>query len=280
MVETYVLLDKAKNGFNTLNIGEKYVSSALKWLEQWLTDSQFEEYVPQIQYLIESQKWNFLLDSFYQVIPFGTGGRRGTVGIGPIVSTHGPYKPRPRDIANTFLSRFGDEVRKKGVVLTYDVRRYTEKGIYNPAISNPIMNLDAKDLAKAAAEVYAANGIKIFMFDGVRSTPLLSFAIRYLNAAAGDMFSASHNLPTDNGKKIYDHLGGQLIPPHDQILVDEVTENVHDILRIPMRKLKNRGLCNMFHLRWIMLLLNPFVMFLYHWKKVSGFYSLRCMALP
>jgi phosphoglucomutase len=237
-----VLLDKVKIGFNSLNIPEKYISSALKWLKTWLTDPQFEQYVPQIQYLIESQKWNFLLDSFYQVIPFGTGGRRGTVGIGPNRINPWTIQASAQGHCQYLLKQFGQEVRKKGVVLTYDVRKYTEKGVYDPDTLNPIMDLDAKDLAKAAAEVYAANGVKIYMFDGVRSTPALSFTIRYLKAAAGDMFSASHNLPTDNGKKIYDHLGGQLIPPHDQILVDEVTENVHEILRMPYNEAEKQGL--------------------------------------
>jgi phosphoglucomutase len=176
------------------------------------------------------------------VIPFGTGGRRGTVGIGPNRINPWTIQASAQGHCQYLFKQFGDEVRKKGVVLTYDVRKYTEKGVYDPDIFNPIMNLDAKDLAKAAAEVYAANGVKIFMFDGVRSTPELSFAIRYLNAAAGDMFSASHNLPTDNGKKIYDHLGGQLIPPHDQILVDEVTENVNEILRMPYDEAEKQGL--------------------------------------
>jgi phosphoglucomutase len=242
MDEINVLLNKTKNGFNTLNIAEKYVGSALKWLETWLTDPQFEDYVPQIRYLIESQKWNFLLDSFYQVIPFGTGGRRGTVGIGPNRINPWTIQASAQGHCQYLFKQFGDDIREKGVVLTYDVRKYTEKGVYNPDIINPIMNLDAKDLAKAAAEVYTANGVKIFMFNGVRSTPELSFAIRYLNAAAGDMFSASHNLPTDNGKKIYDHLGGQLIPPYDQILVDEVTENVNEILRMPYDEAEKQGL--------------------------------------
>jgi phosphoglucomutase/phosphomannomutase len=76
-------MEKAKDGFSTLDVSEKYINSALKWLDVWLTDPAFSEYVPQIQYLIETGRWNFLLDSFYQVIPFGTGGRRGLVGIGP-----------------------------------------------------------------------------------------------------------------------------------------------------------------------------------------------------
>jgi len=242
MDEINVLLKKTKNGFNTLNIAEKYADSALKWLESWLTDPQFEDYVPQIRYLIESEKWNFLLDSFYQVIPFGTGGRRGTVGIGPNRINPWTIQASAQGHCQYLFKQFGDEVKKKGVVLTYDVRKYTEKGVYDPDIFNPIMDLDAKDLAKAAAEVYAANGVGIYMFHDVRSTPALSFAIRYLKAAAGDMFSASHNLPTDNGKKIYDHLGGQLIPPHDQILVDEVTENVNEILRMPYDEAEKQGL--------------------------------------
>ncbi|UCF93647.1 MAG: phospho-sugar mutase, partial [Desulfobacterales bacterium] len=76
----------------------------------------------------------------------------------------------------------------------------------------------------------------------VRCTPELSFAIRHLRAVAGDMFSASHNLPTDNGKKVYDEHGGQLIPPHDQILVDEVTQNVADIQVMDYEEAQKRGL--------------------------------------
>ena len=82
-MNTNTLLAKAKEGFNTLDVSQKYVDAALKWLEVWLSDQMFSEYVHQIQYLIQNERWNFLLDAFYQVIPFGTGGRRGLVGIGP-----------------------------------------------------------------------------------------------------------------------------------------------------------------------------------------------------
>ena len=74
------------------------------------------------------------------------------------------------------------------------------------------------------------------MFQTLRSTPELSYAIRHLNAISGDMFSASHNLPTDNGKKVYDQFGGQLIPPEDQTLVDEVTGNVEEIKMLAFEK--------------------------------------------
>jgi phosphoglucomutase/phosphomannomutase len=83
MTNANALLNKAEHGFNSLEVSEKYVNSALKWLGTWLTDDSFKDYAPQITYLIEKEKWDFLLDSFYQVIPFGTGGRRGLVGVGP-----------------------------------------------------------------------------------------------------------------------------------------------------------------------------------------------------
>jgi phosphoglucomutase/phosphomannomutase len=183
----------------------------------------------QINYLIEKENWDFLLDSFYQIIPFGTGGRRGLVGIGPNRINIWTVQASAQGHAQYLIKQYGDQAKKQGVVLTYDVRKYTQKGIYDESLPNPVMNLDCKQLAVAAAEVYAANEIKVYMFEDVRTTPELSFAIRHLKTIAGDMFSASHNLPTDNGKKVYDNYGGQLIPPDDQTLVNEVTTNVKEI---------------------------------------------------
>jgi phosphoglucomutase/phosphomannomutase len=137
---------------------------------------------------------------------------------------------------------FGEEAKQQGVVLTYDVRKYVQKGIYDDAAPNPVMDLDGRQLAIAAAEVYTANQIKVYMYDETRSTPQLSFTIRHLKAVSGDMFSASHNLPTDNGKKVYDQHGGQLIPPDDQNLVDEVTQNVKEIKTLAFDTAKAQGL--------------------------------------
>ncbi len=77
------LIAKTQNGFNQLDMPAPVVADALEALEFWLTDEAFEHYRPQLEYLIDTQTWEFLLDAFYQVIPFGTGGRRGLVGIGP-----------------------------------------------------------------------------------------------------------------------------------------------------------------------------------------------------
>ena len=236
------LLTETGNGFSSLTISDKYAKAALKWLEVWLTDTNFKDYVPQIKYLIEKEKWNFLLDSFYQIIPFGTGGRRGLVGIGPNRINAWTIRSSAQGHSQYLIKQYGEKAGEKGIVLTFDVRKYTEKGVYDESRPNPVMNLTCKQLAVAAAEVYTANGIKIFLFENVRSTPELSFAIRYLKAISGDMFSASHNLPTDNGKKVYDEFGGQLIPPHDQELVDEVTQNVREIKALAFDKAKAKGL--------------------------------------
>ena len=241
MSETAAIIEQVRAGFKTLDVSAEHQNEALKWLEMWLTDNIFRDYVPQIKYLIESEKWDFLLDAFYQVIPFGTGGRRGLVGIGPNRINPWTIQASAQGHAQYLVNQYGEEAKERGVVLSYDVRKYTQKGVYDDSLDNPIMNLDGPQLAEAAAAVYAANDIKVYIFDGARSTPELSFAIRYLNAVSGDMFSASHNLPTDNGKKVYDQHGGQLIPPDDQILVDEVTNNVNKIESMDFGEAKKIG---------------------------------------
>jgi phosphoglucomutase len=242
MPETAALLEKAGAGFETVDVADHYRTSALKWLETWLTDKAFEAYVPQIAYLIERHEWDFLLDAFYQVIPFGTGGRRGLVGIGPNRINPWTIQASAQGHSQYLIQQYGASANERGIVLTYDVRKYTQKGVYSEDLPNPVMNLDGRKLAEAAAQVYAANGVRVYMFDDVRTTPELSFAIRFLNAVSGDVFSASHNLPTDNGKKVYDEFGGQLVPPHDQNLVDEVTRNVTGIQTMDFEAAQNQGL--------------------------------------
>ncbi len=241
-MNTQDLLARVQDGLNTLDVSSKYKTAALKWIEVWLTEAAYQDYRPQIGFLIENAKWDFLLDSFYQVIPFGTGGRRGLVGVGPNRINTWTIQASAQGHSQYLINLYGDEARRRGVVLTFDVRRYTQQGLYSKNLPNPVMNLDGKQLAEAAARVYAANAIKVYMFADIRSTPGLSFAIRHLNAISGDMFSASHNLPTDNGKKVYDLHGGQLIPPEDQTLVNEVTQNVSEIKTMDLETAKSQGL--------------------------------------
>jgi phosphoglucomutase/phosphomannomutase len=242
MTAVDVRVSEARKGFQSLDVPGQYKDDALEWLTRWMTDPAFHDYVPQITYLIETEHWGFLLDAFYQVIPFGTGGRRGLVGIGPNRINPWTIRSSAQGHAQYLIKQFGDEARRRGIVLTYDVRRFSETAPYAEDRPNPVKDLNGRDLAEAAAEVYAANGIRVYMFDDVRSTPQLSFTIRHLGCISGDMFSASHNLPTDNGKKVYDHFGGQLIPPDDQILVDEVSDHVAEILTLPYPEALAQGL--------------------------------------
>ncbi len=242
MIKMNGLFKKAEDGISALNVSKKYIDCALQQLKVWLTDDTFKDYAPQIQYLIKSEKWDFLLDSFYQVIPFGTGGRRGLVGVGPNRINTWTIQASAQGHSQYLIRQYGDGAKKRGVVLAFDVRKYTQRGIYDDTLANPVMNLDGLRLATAAAAVYAANEIKVYLFQNARSTPELSYAIRHLNAVSGDMFSASHNLPTDNGKKVYDQYGGQLIPPDDQSLVDEVTGNVTEIKVVDVDEAKTNGM--------------------------------------
>jgi phosphoglucomutase len=245
MHTTEELMTRARAGFSGLDIPAKYVDAALPRLETWLSEDAFRAYRPQIEHLIQSAAWDFLLDAFYQIIPFGTGGRRGLVGIGPNRINPWTIQSSAQGHAQYLIKEYGHEACRRGVVLTYDVRVFTRQAPYNPDLPNPVMNLTCRQLAEAAAVVYAANGIKVLMYDAVRSTPQLSFTIRHLQAIAGDMFSASHNLPTDNGKKVYDRHGGQLIPPHDQVLVDEVTQRVTAIKTMDFKTACDQGLVEM-----------------------------------
>ena len=236
------LIEKAKKGFDSLDLPDNFKDDALKQLQTWLTEEMFSEYVFQIEHLISTGQWEFLLDSFYQVIPFGTGGRRGLVGVGPNRINPWTIQASAQGHSQYLLVAHGDAARRRGVVLAYDVRQFTDAEKYASNRPNPIKNLDGRQLAEAAAQVYTANGIKVFLFEGTRSTPELSFTIRHLGTVSGCMFSASHNLPTDNGKKVYDQYGGQLVPPFDQKLVDEVSGNVAAIKTMALDSAIEKGL--------------------------------------
>ena len=156
-MEAEKLLESVKTGFANLEISTKYKESALEWLKIWLTDNAYADYVPQIEYLIEVENWAFLMDSFYQVIPFGTGGRRGMVGIGPNRINPWTIQASAQGHSQYLMKEFGEKARQRGVVLTFDVRKYTQSGVYDESRPNPVRDLDGKQLAVAAAEVYAAN---------------------------------------------------------------------------------------------------------------------------
>lgn len=207
---------------------------ALANLGEWLGKPEYAAYRPQLEWLIQGGKWSILLDSFYQLLPFGTGGRRGAVGIGPNRMNLQTLGASVQGHCLYLRERFPG-VEPVSVVLAYDVRQFEDKrGVYNRDLSNPVLHLSSKAFCHYAAGVYAANGIHSHILppDSPRYTPTpeLSFAIRHLRAHGGLNMTASHNPPDDNGSKFYDERGAQPVPPEDQIMsefVDQVTAVKH-----------------------------------------------------
>jgi phosphoglucomutase/phosphomannomutase len=224
------LLAQAEEGFRPIQVDETLKEQALKFLRPWLTQHAFAAYRPQLEWLIQTKQWPSLLDRFYQIMPFGTGGRRGAVGIGPNRMNLWTLGASVQGHCEYLKERFPGASPLR-VVLAYDVRRFEDRrGKYNADLPNPVLHLSSRDFAQHAAEVYAANAIRAFILPADSSrylaTPELSFIIRYLSAHGGLNISASHNPPDDNGGKFYDERGGQPVPPDDQImadLVDQVT---------------------------------------------------------
>jgi phosphoglucomutase len=222
------LLDLAKEGFGTIEADPAFKERALLFLNQWLTAPEFAAYRPQIEWMIQEKQWPNLLDCFYQILPFGTGGRRGAVGVGPNRMNLWTLSASVQGHCEYLKERFPGTPNVQ-VVLAYDVRQFEDKRKnYNPALPNPVLHLSSKVLAHHAAGVYVANGIHAHILPAESkhylATPELSFTIRYLNAHGGLNISASHNPPDDNGGKFYDERGGQPVPPDDQIMADLVDQ--------------------------------------------------------
>jgi phosphoglucomutase/phosphomannomutase len=228
------LLRQAAEGFRGVTADAAARDKALDYLRQWLSAPEFAAYRPQLEWLIHQKQWAGLLDRFYQILPFGTGGRRGAVGVGPNRMNLWTLGASVQGHCSYLKERFPG-VGPLRVVLAYDVRQFEDKRRqYNPELPNPVLHLSSRDLAQHAAGVYAANGIRpaILPPDSKHyiATPELSFTIRHLRTHGGLNISASHNPPDDNGGKFYDERGGQPVPPDDQImadLVDQVGEIKH-----------------------------------------------------
>jgi phosphoglucomutase/phosphomannomutase len=230
------LLAAVRAGFAGIDAKPALKAKAAANIETWLTHADFAAYRPQIERLIGQAKWSLLLDSFYQIMPFGTGGRRGSVGIGPNRMNLWTLGASVQGHCEYLKQRFPGNTDLK-VVLAYDVRQFEDKrGNYAEALPNPVLGLTSRNFCEFAAGVYAANGIHSHILppDTTRfvSTPELSFTIRHLSAHGGLNMTASHNPPDDNGSKFYDERGAQPVPPEDQ-LMSELVDQVADIRTLP-----------------------------------------------
>ncbi len=228
------LLSAIRTGFDAIDADPALKDKALANLTAWLTHPDFAAYRPQLEWLIATAKWSLLVDSFYQVMPFGTGGRRGAVGIGPNRMNLWTLGASVQGHCDYLKQRFPG-VNPLEVVLAFDVRQFEDKRrVYNPDLPNPVLHLSSREFCQYACGVYAANGIHAHILppDSKRfvPTPELSFSIRFLQAHGGLNMTASHNPPDDNGSKFYNELGAQPVPPEDQLMsefVDQVTTIKH-----------------------------------------------------
>ena len=176
-------------------------------IDKWLNGSFDEEVKKEIRDL-QTKHPDDLADAFYRNLEFGTGGLRGIMGVGINRMNKYTVGIATQGYANYLKKSFpGKEVR---VALAHDSRN------------------NSRFFAETAANVFAANGIKVFLFDDLRPTPELSFTIRQLKCQGGVVCTASHNPKEYNGYKAYWDDGGQLVPPHDKNVIAEV-EKIHDI---------------------------------------------------
>jgi len=171
-------------------------------LKIWLNSSAIEDKDKKEIRQMMAKSPEQLEDAFYTDLEFGTGGLRGVMGIGTNRMNKYTVGMATQGLANYIISQFPNE--SKSVVIARDPRN------------------NSQYFCDVAAGVLSANGIRVYVFDDIRPTPELSFAVRELKCTGGIMITASHNPKEYNGYKVYWNDGGQLVPPHDSNVINEV----------------------------------------------------------
>ena len=178
-----------------------------KNIEEWSKYPFCEQTQKEINILAKDK--SKLHDAFYKNLEFGTGGMRGLMGVGTNRINKYTIGKNTQGISNYLNKNING---KKSAVIAYDCRH------------------NSVELARTVAEVFSANDIKVFLFSHLRPTPELSYAVRKLNCSCGIVLTASHNPPEYNGFKVYWQDGGQIVPPIDNLLLNEIEQvNFNDI---------------------------------------------------
>lgn len=184
------------------NTTTKIDQTIIEKAKTWLSTNYNQETRTEVQRLIDHQT-DDLVESFYKDLEFGTGGLRGIMGVGSNRINKYTVRMTTQGFANYLKSQFRDLEEIK-IVIGYDCRNNSQL------------------FAQITADVMSANGIKAYLFENLRPTPEISFAIRELNCQGGVIITASHNPKEYNGYKVYWDDGGQLVAPHDKNVIDEV----------------------------------------------------------
>lgn len=186
-------------------------SSTQQRVDKWLNGNYDADTKESIQHLIDSGNTTELTDSFYRDLEFGTGGLRGILGVGSNRMNRYTVGAATQGLSNYINGAFpGEDI---SVAIAHDSRRMSP------------------EFARLVADIFSANGIKVYLFSSLRPTPELSFAIRQLGCQSGIVVTASHNPPEYNGYKVYWNDGGQVVAPHDKAIIAEVNKitSVDDI---------------------------------------------------
>ncbi|MDE7369176.1 MAG: phospho-sugar mutase, partial [Muribaculaceae bacterium] len=179
---------------------------------EWLGDGYDEATRLQVKKLIDADDKTELIESFYRDLEFGTGGLRGIMGVGSNRMNRYTVGAATQGFANYLKEAFAD-LPQISVAVGHDVRN------------------NSREFAEIVANVFSANGIKVFLFDSFRPTPELSYAIRYFGCQSGVNITASHNPKEYNGYKAYWSDGAQIIAPHDTNIINHVNaiKSVKDV---------------------------------------------------
>lgn len=179
--------------------------------QEWLGGSFDENTQSQVRELLEKEDKSDLIDAFYKDLEFGTGGLRGIMGAGTNRMNIYTVGMATQGLAN-YLNRNFKDLKQISVVVGHDCRN------------------NGRLFAETVADIFSANGIKVYLFEDLRPTPEVSFAIRYLGCQSGVNVTASHNPREYNGYKAYWEDGAQVLAPHDTGIIDEVAKvKVSDI---------------------------------------------------
>ena len=184
---------------------EQLVAQCEAKAQQWLSPSFDEETQKAVKEMLAKADKTDLIESFYKDLEFGTGGLRGIMGAGTNRMNIYTVGLATQGFANYLRKNFADR-DEISVVVCHDCRN------------------NSRLFAETVANVFSANGIKVYLFDDMRPTPECSFAIRYLKCQAGVNVTASHNPREYNGYKAYWEDGAQVLAPHDTGIIDEVNK--------------------------------------------------------
>jgi phosphoglucomutase/phosphomannomutase len=207
MLDLQLLLDAVSQA----EADGKLSTSASENLSRWITEPRYGKYVPAIVEHIQTEQWRALDDAFWKVLEFGTGGRRGRMyPIGSNAINDRTIGESAQGLANYVRKQLSNEEALR-CAIAYDTRH------------------GSREFAELCAGIMVANGFQVFFLDDYRATPQLSYLVRQKQCHCGIMVTASHNPPSDNAVKVYWSTGGQILPPHDSAIIQEVMENVEQI---------------------------------------------------